>query len=58
MIRAGLYAPGSDAGLDEAVRLYPGLDQFVTRRADSPEASFALLAEALTARGPARARAG
>lgn len=58
MIRAGLYAPGTDAALDEAVRLFPGLDQFVTRRADSPEASFALLAEALAARGPTRARAG
>src|SRR5690606_33208720 len=51
MIRAGLYAPGTDAALDEAVRLYPGLDQFVTRRAASPEASFALLTEALAGRG-------
>ena len=50
MIRAGLYAPGSDAPLDEAVRLYPGLDQFVTQRTDSTEASFALLAEALAGR--------
>ena len=58
MIRAGLYAPGSDAALDEAVRLYPALDQFVTRRAATPEASFALLAEALAARGPTRARPG
>ena len=58
MIRAGLYAPGTDAALDEAVRLYPALDQFVTRRAATPEASFALLAEALAARGPIRARPG
>ncbi len=50
MIRAGLYAPGSDAALDEAVRLYPGLDRFVTRRAGNPEASFALLSEALAGR--------
>ncbi len=53
MIRAGLYAPGSDAALDEAVRLYPGLDQFVTRTAPEGVAqSFALLAQALTAARP------
>ncbi len=57
MIRAGLYAPGTDAALDEAVRLYPGLDQFVTRRAASPEASFALLTEALAGRGTEAVRA-
>ncbi|MDO5658260.1 MAG: FliI/YscN family ATPase [Paracoccus sp. (in: a-proteobacteria)] len=48
MIKAGLYAPGSDAKLDEAVRLYPALDAFVARH--SPEGaqdSFAMLAAAL-----------
>lgn len=55
MIRAGLYAPGSDPRLDEAVKLYPQLDEFVTRRSDGIGASFAALAEAL--RLPARPRA-
>lgn len=47
MIRAGLYAPGSDPALDEAVRLYPQLDDFVTRRSDGVAQSFSLLADAL-----------
>ena len=50
MIRAGLYAQGSDPVLDEAVRLYPGLDSFVTLRSDSAQASFALLADRLSPR--------
>lgn len=54
MIRAGLYAPGSDPRLDEAVKLYPQLDDFVTRRSDGVAQSFAALSEAL--RVPARAR--
>ncbi|MDO5604331.1 MAG: FliI/YscN family ATPase [Paracoccus sp. (in: a-proteobacteria)] len=48
MIRAGLYAPGADPALDEAVRLYPGLDAFVAT--DSPGGcadSFAALSRAL-----------
>jgi flagellum-specific ATP synthase len=48
MIQTGLYAPGSDAGIDEAIRLWPGLDGFVTER--SPEgvaASFARLRQVL-----------
>ncbi|WP_042250825.1 FliI/YscN family ATPase [Paracoccus sp. PAMC 22219] len=55
MIRAGLYAPGSDAKLDEAVRLYPQLDEFVTRRCPDIPGSFAALDAAL--RLPMRARA-
>ncbi len=54
MIRAGLYSQGSDARLDEAVRLYPALDQFFTRQSPHARQSFALLAEALGA-APARA---
>ncbi|MDP5307137.1 FliI/YscN family ATPase [Paracoccus spongiarum] len=54
MIRAGLYAPGSDPRLDEAVKLYPQLDDFVTRRSESIADSFAALADAL--RLPARPR--
>lgn len=33
MIQTGLYAPGSDAGIDEAIRLWPALDAFFTTRA-------------------------
>ena len=55
MIRAGLYAPGSDARLDEAVVLYPQLDEFVTRPSPDVETSFKLLNEAL--RRPNRPRA-
>lgn len=48
MIRAGLYAPGSDAALDEAVRVQPALDAFVGERAPEGAAqSFALLRAAL-----------
>ncbi len=47
MIRAGLYAAGTDAVLDEAVRVYPALDQFVTLNSASTEESFGLLHAAL-----------
>ncbi|SEN71346.1 flagellum-specific ATP synthase [Paracoccus alcaliphilus] len=47
MIRAGLYAPGSDPQLDEAVRLFPRLDGFMTRTSPGIEASFAALEDAL-----------
>ncbi|TGN40863.1 FliI/YscN family ATPase, partial [Paracoccus liaowanqingii] len=55
MIRAGLYASGSDPKLDEAVRLFPQLDDFVTRRCGSVADSFAALEAAL--RLPVRSRA-
>lgn len=51
MIRAGLYAPGSDPKLDEAVKLYPRLDDFITQRKDSVADSFAALGYALMAAG-------
>ena len=47
MIQTGLYVPGSDAGIDEAIRLWPRLDGFFTERGDGVAASFARLAEAL-----------
>lgn len=47
MIRAGLYAQGSDPVLDEAVRVYPSLDHFVTLRSGDAAESFAHLNEAL-----------
>ncbi|HRM75096.1 MAG TPA: FliI/YscN family ATPase [Paracoccus sp. (in: a-proteobacteria)] len=55
MIRAGLYAPGSDARLDEAVRIQPALDMFFTGKCPNARQSFAQLAEAL---GPVSARPG
>ena len=58
MIRAGLYAPGSDPKLDEAVKLWPQLDEFVTRRAISCRDSFALLTEALRVPVAATRQAG
>ena len=48
MIKAGLYAAGSDPMLDEAVKLYPALDAFVARASpDGSAASFTMLANAL-----------
>ncbi|MFD1882578.1 FliI/YscN family ATPase [Paracoccus pacificus] len=48
MIKAGLYAPGADPGLDEAVRIYPALDAFIAEAAPEGAAqSFRLLAKAL-----------
>lgn len=47
MIRAGLYAPGADPRLDEAVKLYPQLDDFVTRTSPDTARSFQELGLAL-----------
>ena len=48
MIRAGLYAPGSDQKLDEAVRLFPRLDAFVAEAGPAGCAdSFRRLGEVL-----------
>ncbi|WBU56931.1 FliI/YscN family ATPase [Paracoccus sediminicola] len=48
MIKAGLYAAGSDPALDEAVQLYPSLDAFVAQKSPGGCAdSFALLSDAL-----------
>ena len=51
MIKAGLYAPGSDPKLDEAVRLWPALDGFAARTSPDAGTSFAMLADALGAGG-------
>jgi flagellum-specific ATP synthase len=48
MVQAGLYTPGSDAAVDAAIRLWPGLDSFLSE--DEPKdaaASFARLATCL-----------
>ena len=54
MIRAGLYAPGADPRLDEAVRLFPNLDDFVTRKTTAIADSFAELGAVLRAGGAGR----
>lgn len=44
MIRAGLYAQGSDVEIDKAIQLWPELDAFLARpEKGSPENSFAQL---------------
>lgn len=48
MIQTGLYAPGADAGLDEAVRLWPGVDAFLAETA-APGEAFPRLAALLGA---------
>jgi flagellum-specific ATP synthase len=53
MIRAGLYATGSDPEIDAATACHAGLDRFVTLRGlPNAAASFAALRQALA---PARA---
>ncbi|MFO1105066.1 MAG: FliI/YscN family ATPase [Amaricoccus sp.] len=48
MIQTGLYAAGSDAAIDEAIRIWPGLDAFFTERApQGVAASFARLGAVL-----------
>ena len=47
MVRSGLYTPGADAELDEAVRLHPALDAFLAEPSASPEAAFVRLAAIL-----------
>jgi flagellum-specific ATP synthase len=54
MIRTGLYAEGSDPRLDEAVKLFPQLEDFVTRKSTGIRQSFAQLAEALRVPSPER----
>ena len=54
MIRAGLYASGSDPELDAAIRVWPAIDAFIARREhDDTAKSFAALEGALS-----QARAG
>lgn len=50
MIQAGLYQPGGDPALDQAVRLWPMLDQFtgMNMRGKTDHDSFALLHHVLT----------
>ena len=49
MIQAGLYARGSDAGVDAAIRVWPALDAFLAETAaDGISGSFARLAACLS----------
>ena len=47
MIQTGLYAPGSDPAIDEAIKVWPRLDALFTERSPGVAESFARLAEAL-----------
>ncbi len=48
LIRAGLYAPGADPALDEAVALWPAIDQFVgSLNSANADESFTMLREIL-----------
>ncbi len=52
MIQAGLYSPGSDPLIDEAIRVWPALDAFLAEDApDGVGASFERLAECLAPKG-------
>jgi flagellum-specific ATP synthase len=51
MLQAGLYTNGSDANIDAAIKVWPGLDAFLTADSDSPEAGFEALEGVLAAAG-------
>jgi len=48
MIQTGLYAAGSDPEIDEAIELWPALDQFVSERSRNCAESFEKLDAALS----------
>ncbi|MDO5371062.1 FliI/YscN family ATPase [Paracoccus sp. (in: a-proteobacteria)] len=50
MIKAGLYAAGTDPRLDEAVRINPALDGFVALKSERAAQSLRLLENALAGR--------
>lgn len=47
MLQAGLYAPGHDPVADEAVRVWPRLDEFIAKPSTTIEDAFADLAKIL-----------
>ena len=53
MIQAGLYQPGADPALDEAVTIWPLLDQFtgLNMRGKTDLESFALLEQIISGQG-------
>ena len=51
MLQAGLYTSGSDADIDAAINVWPGLDAFLTADSESPEKAFEALDSVLAAAG-------
>jgi len=51
MLQAGLYTNGSDADIDAAIKVWPGLDSFLTADSETPEAGFEALTHVLAAAG-------
>jgi flagellum-specific ATP synthase len=52
MIRLGAYKPGTDAAVDEAIRVVPRIEAMLTQTRDDPtslDQSFAMLAQAVSA---------
>lgn len=56
MVQAGLYSPGADPSLDEAVRLWPQLDHFIGQSMEgkTDRDSFARLATIINSGRPGR----
>ena len=47
MIQTGLYAAGSDPAIDEAIKVWPRLDAFISAKTRSSDESYKLLTAAL-----------
>ena len=47
IIQTGLYTPGSDDDIDEAIRVYPALEALASERSKNCAASFGKLQSAL-----------
>jgi flagellum-specific ATP synthase len=55
MIRLGAYKPGSDAAVDESIRVVPRIETVLAQSRDDPtslEAGFAMLAQAMAPAAP------
>jgi flagellum-specific ATP synthase len=52
MVQAGLYADGSDPAIDAALRVWPGLDGFLSQPSPDPSDAFDALREVLAAGEP------
>ncbi len=52
MLQAGLYSHGSDAAIDAALRVWPGLDQFLAEESVGPDAAFRELEQVLAMANP------
>jgi flagellum-specific ATP synthase len=47
IVRAGLYAAGSDPKIDRALKVWPALDRFLSEKSQGPATAFARLKEIL-----------